>query len=176
MGLSQFPAAASGGKTRYMTTLTSGTSWTVPAGVNYVIATCIGGGGGGPANYWNGYAGSGGSTTFSTITAAGGPAGTSGGGSSYSNNNGVSAQANSGLGGSPMQSSATNAAYAVDYGGSGGVATGYINTTPGGSVTYSIGAGGGGAGGYPGGYNNSQGTMWYAGNGGSGRIDLEYWV
>jgi len=39
------PTAAS--KTRYVETLTSGTSWTVPAGVTYVNAKLFGGGGGG---------------------------------------------------------------------------------------------------------------------------------
>ena len=40
------PAAAAS-KTRYVETLTSGTSWTVPAGVGYVNATLIGAGGSG---------------------------------------------------------------------------------------------------------------------------------
>ena len=47
MGYSVFPAPAAGSKTAFRTTLTSGTSWTVPAGVDYVNATLIGGGGGG---------------------------------------------------------------------------------------------------------------------------------
>jgi hypothetical protein len=40
------PAAAAS-KTRYIETLLSGTSWTVPAGVTYVNATLVGAGGGG---------------------------------------------------------------------------------------------------------------------------------
>jgi hypothetical protein len=54
MGLSVFPAPSAASKTRYVETLTSGTSWTVPAGVEYVNATLVGGGqggqGGGSAN------------------------------------------------------------------------------------------------------------------------------
>lgn len=45
MGIQTFPAP-SGGKTMYRTTLTSGTSWTVPTGVTYVNVTLFGGGGG----------------------------------------------------------------------------------------------------------------------------------
>ena len=39
--------AATAPKTRRVETLTSGTSWTVPTGVEYVNATLVGGGGGG---------------------------------------------------------------------------------------------------------------------------------
>jgi hypothetical protein len=46
MASTVFPAA-SAGKTRFVETLTSGSSYTVPAGVTYVNATLIGGGGGG---------------------------------------------------------------------------------------------------------------------------------
>ena len=46
MGYSVFPAPAAGSKTRYITTLTSGTSWTVPSGVTYLNVLCVGGGGG----------------------------------------------------------------------------------------------------------------------------------
>jgi len=47
MGQSVFPAPSAASKTRKVETLTSGTSWTVPAGVTYVNATLVGGGGGG---------------------------------------------------------------------------------------------------------------------------------
>lgn len=50
MGYSVFPEPSAGSKTRKVETLTSGTSWTVPAGVTYVNATLIGGGGGGCSN------------------------------------------------------------------------------------------------------------------------------
>jgi hypothetical protein len=46
MGASTIPAV-SAGKTMFRTTLTSGTSYTVPTGVTYLNVTCVGGGGGG---------------------------------------------------------------------------------------------------------------------------------
>jgi hypothetical protein len=46
MGIQTLPAP-SGGKTMFRTTLTSGTSYTVPAGVTYLNVTLMGGGGGG---------------------------------------------------------------------------------------------------------------------------------
>jgi hypothetical protein len=47
MGISVIPAPSAAGKTRKVDMLTSGSSYTVPAGVTYVIATLHGGGGGG---------------------------------------------------------------------------------------------------------------------------------
>ena len=44
MGIAVIPAPSASGKTAYRTTLTSGTSYTVPAGVTYLNVTCIGGG------------------------------------------------------------------------------------------------------------------------------------
>jgi hypothetical protein len=46
MGVSVFPAPSAASKTMYRTTLTSGTSYTVPAGVTYLNVTLYGGGGG----------------------------------------------------------------------------------------------------------------------------------
>lgn len=46
MAIQTFPAA-SAGKTMFRTTLTSGTSYTVPAGVTYLNVTLMGGGGAG---------------------------------------------------------------------------------------------------------------------------------
>lgn len=46
MGIAIIPAAAAS-KTMFRTTLTSGTSYTVPTGVTYLNVTCVGGGGGG---------------------------------------------------------------------------------------------------------------------------------
>jgi hypothetical protein len=46
MGYSVFPAPVAGSKTAFRTMLTSGTSYTVPAGVTYLNVTLIGGGGG----------------------------------------------------------------------------------------------------------------------------------
>jgi hypothetical protein len=50
MAVSKLNPVAAASKTRYVETLLSGTSWTVPAGVTYVNATLVGGGGGGGAN------------------------------------------------------------------------------------------------------------------------------
>ena len=63
MGVNVFPATTS--KTRYHTTLTSGTSWTVPAGVTYVNVTLCGAGGGGDTS---GYEGKGGMVVTSTLS------------------------------------------------------------------------------------------------------------
>lgn len=49
MGASVIPAAGSLAK-RNIVRLTSGTSWTVPAGVTNIVATLIGGGGGGQSS------------------------------------------------------------------------------------------------------------------------------
>jgi hypothetical protein len=68
MASTVFPAPAAG-KTRKVVTLTSGTSWTVPTGVDYVNAKLIGGGGGGAGGWGNGGAYAGAS-----------PSGTGGGG------------------------------------------------------------------------------------------------
>ena len=46
MAVSSLVAASAASKTMYRTTLTSGTSYTVPAGVTYVNVTLLGGGGG----------------------------------------------------------------------------------------------------------------------------------
>ena len=47
MAINVLPVASAASKTMFRTTLTSGTSWTVPAGVTYVNVTLVGGGGGG---------------------------------------------------------------------------------------------------------------------------------
>ena len=80
MGQSVFPAPAAG-KTRYAISLTSGTSWTVPANVNYINVTLIGGGGGSGSGIGTDYTGAsgntGGTTTFTGATSATGGAGLS---------------------------------------------------------------------------------------------------
>ena len=149
MGISVFPAP-SAGKTRRVVSLIDGSSWTVPAGVTYVNAKLFGGGGGGGN-------------------------------------------------------------YAVEGRGGRVIAT-LVTTTPGASISYSIGAGGAGGSNAPGdggttsftgavsaeggstNINNSHSrpTNWEAaGNGGgtvaanngsagavggSGKIELEYWL
>lgn len=185
MALSVFPAA-SGGKTRYAVSLTSGTSWTVPAGVTYVNVTLIGGGGGSGMATAQGVTvvqgGTGGTTTFTGATSAVG----GGGGGSVSNGfgsgsggygrGGVAATANSGLGavGAQLHSNASSSGQPISeiYGGDGqdgAVVTSTVNTTPGASISYAIGAGGvAGSGG--------SGPTGNGATGGSGRIDIEYWV
>lgn len=177
MGYSVFPAPIAGGKTSVKTSLTSGTSWTVPAGVTYVNATLYGGGGGGGQgtnNSGTGSGGSGGTTTFGALSASGGSGGNYMGinlGSTGYNRNGVPQAANTGLGGEPGYSSLPGSGFDYpaygSWGSDGAVRSGTVSTTPGGTVAYSIGSGGAGGSGLGGGYG---------GAGGSGRIDLEYWV
>ncbi len=182
MGISVFPAPAS--PTRRVISLTSGTSWTVPAGVTYVNATLIGGGGGtgstgGTAS--NANAGNtGGTTTFTGATSAVGGVGLqvpvyagqdAGGGSGGTATAGV---VNSGLGGigyiysRQFSNSGFFITPAQPVAQAGQIFTTNVTTTPGASITYSIGAGGTGGTAPAGG---SAGV-----SGGSGRIELEYWV
>jgi hypothetical protein len=149
----------SGGKTRRVVTLTSGTSWTVPAGVTYVNATLIGGGGGG-ANYTgSGYVSvpplSGQKITTNVAT-------TPGASISYSIGAGGSHggfDSNGGAGGTTTFTGATSA-----VGGSGGIRFG--NT---GAATGIVGNSGGNYG-QPGAGGGTPGV------GGAGLIELEYWV
>lgn len=179
--------AASGGKTMYRTTLTSGTSYTVPAGVTYLNVTLVGGAGGGggvsPYSSAGTNAGSGGTTTFTGATNANGGAG---GRNWYPGVDlpsyaqswvGAAAPTGSGKAGSPatlffgtgFYTNGWVAGYASGGAGTeGSVISTTLAVTPGASISYSIGgAGAGGVGGSSG--NNG-------GDGGSGRIDIEYWV
>jgi hypothetical protein len=152
MGLSVFPAPAAG-KTRFLTTLTSGTSYTVPAGVTYLNVTLQGGGAGGASGTRNAHSGAGQmiSSTLSTTPGAsisysigGGGSGAAGGGS--------------GAGGTTTFTGATSA------GGGNGVnsgSTANAGTSAAGYPNQGLAAG-------ESGYNG--------GGGGSGRIDIEYWV
>lgn len=153
MGAATIPAA-SGGKTRFALTLTSGTSWTVPAGVTYVNVTLQGGG-----------SGSYGATSGNTIP--GQP------GSMISSTFAVTAGA-----------SITYAIGAGGAGGSNSVVPSVGGTTtftgatsaPGGLVGGTTQAG---APGTPqGGFNNGASANASISNvsGGAGRIDVEYWV
>jgi hypothetical protein len=175
--------AAGGGKTAFRTTLTSGSSWTVPAGVTYVNVTLTGGGGGGGGacvdNFSGGAGSAGGNTTFTGATTATGGAGgashtpyiTSSGGGPI--RVATASTANTGKGGTGGISQAAanfNGAFIGDDGKDGAVITSTLSTTPGASISYSIGSGG--SGGYP-----SSGTNpAYGAAGGSGKIDIEYWV
>jgi hypothetical protein len=182
MGISVFPIPAAGSKTAFRTTLTSGTSYTVPAGVTYVNVTLTGGGGGGGAactdNATGGRGSAGGNTTFTgASTATGGQGGanhtpyvTSSAGSPV--RVATASTANTGKGGTGGVAAAANnfnGAFIGDDGKDGAVIMSTLSVTPGASISYSIGAGG--AGGSTTGNNNTVG-----GDGGSGRIDIEYWV
>lgn len=188
MGISVFPAASAAGKTRFQTTLTSGTSYTVPAGVNYLVVTTVGGGGGsgGMAGGFYGPSsnsgGSGGTTTFTGATSAGG--GSGGGGLGGVNSqpgfisnfgcSGTPGAANTGQGARPgsVASNLNNGpdvnywSYTSGWGADGATVTSIVNTSPGATINYSIGAGG----------NQGNGTAGNGANGGSGRIEIEYWV
>jgi hypothetical protein len=164
-------------RTRYALTLTSGTSWTVPAGVTYVNVTLIGGGGGGSATGTSATAaGVGGTTSFTGATsAAGGAAATAGAATFLTPGGGITVPAstpNSGKGGFCAGEygniSSTNLAINGFMAPDGQTITSTIATTPGAGITYAIGAGGTGGGG---GTSGSSGAA-----GGSGRIDIEYWV
>ena len=165
MGISVFPAPSAGGKTMFRTTLYSGVSYTVPAGVNYVNVILYGaGGGGGGAGNTATAGGAGGSTTFAGATTAVGGIG----GAPISrdtNVNGVAGNANSGNGGRGYASGdAGESTGWASSGGQGDIFASSVTTTPGGTIAYSIGAGG------------SAGSGGTAGVGGSGRIEIEYWV
>lgn len=150
MGSTTIPAITS--KTRYALTLTSGTSWTVPAGVTYVNVTLQGGGAG---SYGvsttngspDGRPGQMVSSTLATtpgasISYAIGAGGTAG-----------SSSTNSGAGGTTTFTGATSAT-----GGAGG-STGSITSTA------------------QAGFNNGGAQNSGSGNaGGAGRIDVEYWA
>lgn len=182
MGIATFPAPSAASKTAFRTTITSGTSWTVPAGVTYVNATLIGGGGGGTSSVGTAAGANtgsaGGTTTFTGATSATGGLGAVGyariGWSNVISITGVAATVNSGLGGGSASSidyaggGGTTAGPAVTQGNPGQIITSTLATTPGASITYAIG-GGGTAGTAP-----SGGTA--GGLGGSGRIELEYWA
>jgi hypothetical protein len=163
MGISVIPAPAGGGKTRKIEMLTSGSSWTVPAGVDYVVATLQGAGGGGAgksslaSNFHGtmGHAGQRITTTVNTTPGASisyaigaGGTGNIGNGSAGGNTTFTGATtANGGNGGS----------HAPNAGTVGTSAAGFFN-------------GGGGSG------SNNITTSLAGGDGGNGYIELEYWV
>jgi len=161
MGIAVFPAPSAGGKTMFRTTLTSGTSYTVPAGVTYLNVTLVGGGGGGGGAGTSGFEafyGLGGQVVSSTLSVTAGAsityaigAGGTGGGSSTRGN----------VGGTTTFTGATSAA-----GGDRGMANGNSNAGSVGSIGINAGNGGG-----PGGTNNAAG-----GAGGTGAIYVEYWA
>ena len=160
MGQSVYPAVSA--KTRFATTLTSGTSYTVPAGVTYLNVTLVGGGGGGGSSVSpmsNGYpdSGLGGqivSSTFATTPGAaityaiGAGGGGAGGGNAYGGTGGTTTMtgATSAVGGQGGRAGGSNG---------GNVGTAYLSASNGGQF----------------GNNNNPG-----GAGGVGSILVEYWL
>lgn len=153
MGVSIFPPIS---KTRYVVTLTSGTSWTVPTGVTYVNVTLRGGGGAGGAGIANnvfGQRGVSGQVVSSTLSTTPG--------ASITYAIGAGGTASGGAGGTTTFTGATSA--------SGGAGANNM-TTAGSTGSNSQGADNYGLGG---GYAGSSSA---GGAGGSGSIDVEYWV
>ncbi len=171
MASTVFPAPSAGGKTMFRTSLTSGTSWTVPAGVTYANVTLHGAGGGGGGscpNEWNNAGDGGGgaiiSSTLSTTPGASisysiGAGGT--GGATQQSGNYPGIRGNSG--GTTTFTGATSAP-----GGNGGVGTRSGNTGSDG-VRAAGNNGGMGA-------NSNNSAAVSGGTGGDGKIDIEYWV
>lgn len=152
--------AASGGKTMFRTTLTSGTSYTVPAGVTYLNVTLVGAGGGGGFSQGSGYMGTNGMpghTISSTLSATPGASiayaiGAGGNGS-------ASSGASAGNGGSTTFTGATTAP--GGNGGKGNDGAGVV-----GSQSYATNGGG-----------QAAMTSGQAGGaGGAGFIIVEYWA
>lgn len=146
--------APAGSKTRYVETLTSGTSWTVPTGVEYVNATLVGGGGSGASNNATAPSapGYGGQIITTTVTTTPGASiaytiGAGGAGASYPGSGNA--------GGNTTFTGATTA-----LGGNGG------STNTGTAPNAGISANNGSIGGYQTGASAA---------GGAGQIILEYW-
>ena len=126
----------------FRTTLTSGTSYTVPAGVTYLNVTLCGAGGGGDAGY--AWLGRGGQVVTSTLSVTAG----------------------------------ASIAYAIGAGATTSNATGG-NTTFTGATTASGGTGNSQSAVTFRNYSSNGGVGLYTDNrvgGGSGQIDIEYWV
>jgi hypothetical protein len=181
MGVNVVPAP-SAGKIAFKTSLTSGTSWTVPTGVTSVNVLCVAGGGGGGASSVssNGTAGgSGGTTSFTGATSAtGGSGGLAYSRGAYTNSSkysitGTSGVNNTGIAGLAAFETGTegqgNMPWALASSGTDGRQVySIVSTTPGASIAYAIGAGG---------TAGSKGTTGADGGaGGSGRIDLEWFA
>lgn len=160
-------------------TLTTGSSWTVPAGVNKITVECIGGGGGGASSNTSGRSGGGGGggayasslinvtpgTTYTIQIGAGGGAGGNGNKTIFGNNlvvadGGIGATNNSRNGGAGGQAS-SSVGQITFSGGNGG---------NGGNDGCGDGAGGGGSAGRStqNGLNGANGTSSGGGNGGAG--------
>jgi len=163
MASTVFPAASAAAKTQFRTTLTTGTSYTVPANVTYLNVTLVGGGGGGGyassstgVSACNGYGGQVICSTLSatagnTIAYAIGAGGTGGYGAAE---DGVA-------GGDTTFTGATTAG-----GGNGGTGAGRGNTNQKQTGIFSMGGNGG----------PTKGGGEIGGNGAAGYITVEYWA
>tara|TARA_R110000868_G_C10453001_1_gene726574 strand:- start:16 stop:492 length:477 start_codon:yes stop_codon:yes gene_type:complete len=158
MGQSVFPAPAAASKTMFRTTLTSGTSYTVPAGVTYLNVTLVGGGGGGGGNSFDSHAnfGQGGQVVSSTLSATAG--------NSIAYAIGAGGASPSGVGATGGTTTFTGATSAT--GGTGGRKVANASATGGaGTSTMAASNGGGGSDAYG-----------IGGTGGAGCIYVEYWA
>ena len=159
MAISSYPPAV---PKRTVVTLTSGTSWTVPAGVTNIVATLVGGGGGGMgstsggANYVPFHDGLGGQIVTTSLAT------TPGASIAYAIGAAGTAGAVSGSGGAGGTTTFTGATSAT--GGAGG---NYF-------LAGSAGVQGLSAGNYGTGAINSGSTA-TGGAGGAGSIEIEYW-
>jgi len=156
--------APAGSKTRYVETLMSGTSWTVPADVTYVNATLVGAGGQGGS--WSGTVagnpGHGGQIVHTTVTTTPGASISYaiGAGGSSSSGHGAYGQ----VGGNTTFTGATTAL--GGYGGASG------NWDYDGNKRAGISANNGGA---PALNSNGDNANTKGSYGGAGQIILEYW-
>lgn len=175
MASTVFPAAAAG-KTSYLVSLTSGSSYTVPAGVTYLNVTLYGGGGGGGGASGNFTSGNtlatvGGTTSFTGATSAlGGTLGINMAAQQDTKvfgRDGSAGAANTGKGGKAAFVCMANQVSIGCDAADGQIVSSTLAVTPGASISYAIGAGG------TGGFPNPGNT---GGAGGSGRIDIEYWL
>ena len=158
-------AVSSVAKKQNKVTLTSGTSWLIPAGVTQIVATLIGGGGGGSggANPLGNLGNRGGDAQIIASTLTGLIPGNS---ISYAiGAGGTGATAGNGgtTGGTTSMTGATSAigGLGAPPPGSGGYATNQTTTAA-------------NNGGYPG--NSTNASLTTGGNGGNGSIVIEYWV
>jgi hypothetical protein len=161
MGSTVFPAPSAASKTMFRTTLTSGTSYTVPAGVTYLNVTLVGGGAGGSGSQYSNtqYLGMGGQIMSSTLSV------TAGASISYAIGAGGAgvAQANGQAGGDTTFTGATTALGANP-----------TQTANGNNPTAATGRQGTPA--YNGGGGANNGNNAAGGTGGAGCIYVEYWA
>jgi hypothetical protein len=157
MASTVFPAPSAAGKTMYRTTLTSGTSYTVPTGVTYLNVTLVAGGGGGCNSIGTdrvGHPGLPGQVISSTLSATAGASITYAIGAGGAG--GAEGGASGGTGGNTTFTGATTAT-----GGNGAIFGSASTATAAGTTANNGGAGQ---------------NYFAAGTGGAGKIDIEYWA